>query len=122
MCLSACVDHIVCISLAVPQPTVSLISNPPNPILSGSSSSLTCTVELSPAVDVPVSISIVWTAPEETYNIASTTNPVMKSLTLYTSSSTLNSVESSDSGNYTCTVSIESEIEVSARANIIIGK
>ena len=98
-----------------------LVSNTPNPIMSGSSPTLTCTVELSPAVDVPVTVNIVWTRPDGS-TITSATNPTMKSLTLYTSSNTLNSVESSDSGNYTCTVSIGGRGGVSARTNIIIGK
>ena len=100
---------------------MSLISNKPNPILSGSSHTLTCTVELDPEVDVPVNIKIVWTGPNE-IAIASSINPMMKSLTLYTSSNTLNSVEYSDSGDYTCTVSIASEIEVSVITKVKIGK
>ena len=98
-----------------------LVSDTPNPIMSGSSPTLTCTVELSPAVDVPVTVNTVWTRPDG-LTITSATNPTMKSLTLYTSSSTLNSVESSDSGDYTCTVSIGGGRGVSAKTNIIIGK
>ena len=51
-------------NIIVPQPVVRLVSDTPNPICSGSSPILTCAVELSPAVDVPVTVSTVWTGPD----------------------------------------------------------
>ena len=61
---------------------MSLVSDTPNPTLSGSSPTLTCPVEFDPEVDVPVIIKTVWTGPDKT----SSTNTVMNSLTLYTPS------------------------------------
>ena len=108
--------------ITVPEHTVSLHSNSPKltPILSESSFTLTCTVELNPSVDVPVTINTVWTGPDGTI-LTSATRPEKKSFTLYASVNTVHSVDSADSGNYTCTVSVEDGVEVSASTNITIG-
>ena len=108
-------------ALAVPKPTVSLHSTSPNPSLSETSLTLTCTVELDPAVDVPVTVKTAWTGPDGTA-ITSATRPEMKSFTLYLSLSTFHSIESADSGNYTCTAGIENGIYISASTNVKIGK
>ena len=105
----------------VPEPLVRLVSNTPNPILSGSSATLTCTVELDPSVDVPVDIMTEWSGPDGS-TLTTDASPVMKSLTHYTSKRTLNYVESAESGNYTCTVSISDKVRASVRREIIIGK
>ena len=46
----------------------------------------------------------------------------MISYTLYSSAYTLDSVESADSGDYTCTVKVENEPEVSISTDITVGK
>ena len=106
---------------SVPQPIVKLVSNTPNPILSGSSPTLTCAVELSPAVDVPVDISTVWTGPDGS-TLMFAAPPVMKSFTHYTSKAKLNYVESADSGNYTCAVGIGEKIRASVGKIVVVGK
>ena len=106
---------------SVPQPTVHLVSDAPNPILSGTSPSLTCSVELSPSVDVPLMISTVWTGPGERI-ITSATPPIAGSLTHYTSTVVINSIESVDSGEYACAMSIGSEISMSARKSVSVGE
>ena len=98
-----------------------LVSNTLNPILSGSSPTLTCIVELSPAVDVPVNITTVWTGPDGSI-LTSAAPPIMKSFTHYTSKAVLNYVESADSGNYTCTVNIGGKSRASLMKMIMIGK
>ena len=105
----------------VPQPIVRLVSDTPNPILSGSSPTLICAVELSPAVNVPLAISTVWTGPDGS-TLSSGTPPVMKSLTHYISKAKLNYIESADSGNYTCTVSIGGKIRASVSKVVVVGK
>ena len=105
---------------AVPQPVVRLVSDTPNPILSDSSPTLTCAVELSPAVDVPVTVNIQWTGPDGSI-LTSGASPVMKSFTHYTSDLKLNYVESADSGNYNCTVSIGGKVRTSVQRKIVIG-
>ena len=103
--------------------TVSIHSDSPNPILSGLSLTLTCTVEMKSTVTVPLTVSMEWTGPDGT-TIVPTIGSKMISYTLYSSAYTLDSVESADSGEYTCTVKIESEPEdlVSTSTNITIGK
>ena len=100
---------------------VRLVSDTPNPILSGSSPTLTCAVEFSPAVDIPVAISTAWTGPGES-TLTSGAPPVMRSFTHYTSKAKLNYVESADSGNYTCTVSIGGKIRASVSKIVVMGK
>ena len=71
-------------------------------------------------MDVLVTVNTVWTGPSGA--LLSVSHPVMKSLTLYTSSGSLNFVQTVNSGDYICTVRIGSDTkEVSARANIMIG-
>ena len=104
----------------VPQPIVRLVSDTPNPIRSGSSPILTCTVELSPAVDIPVAVSTVWTGPDG-LTLMSAAPPVMMSFTHYTSEAKLNYIESADSGNYNCTVIIGGKRWISVEKKIVIG-
>ena len=94
----------------VPVPTsVSVTSNPVSPIRPvGSNVTLTCTVELSPAVhvDVPVIVNTVWTGPDGV--TLSPTTPSMENLTRYTSTAMVNSFGRDQSGNYTCTATVSS--------------
>ena len=77
-------------------------------------------MELNPAVDVTVTVNTVWTGPDGAV-LTSATRPEKKSFTLYSSVNTLHSVDSAHSGNYTCTVSVEQGIEVSASTYVTIG-
>ena len=99
---------------------VRLVCDTPNPILSGSSPTLTCAVELSPAVDVPVTVNTEWTGPDGS-TLTSGAPPVMRSFTHYTSDLKLNYIESADSGNYNCTVSIGGKVRTSVQRKIVIG-
>ena len=92
----------------VPVPTlVSVTSNPVSPIRPvGSNVTLICTVELSPAVDVPVIVNTVWTGPDGV--TLSPTTPAMGNLTRYTSTAMVSSFERDQSGNYTCTATVSS--------------
>ena len=71
-------------------------------------------------VNVPVVVGMEWTGQDGTA-IMSATRPEMISFTLYSSSNILNSVELADCGQYTCTVKIENESEMSTSINITIG-
>lgn len=109
-------------SFTVPEPTVSLHSDLPNPLLYGSSLTLTCTAELSSEVNVPLmSVSTTWKGPNGT-TITLSVAAKMKSLTLYMSSHTVSSLEFiRDSGEYACTMKFRSGIELSANTIITIG-
>ena len=98
-----------------------LVSDTHNPIHSGSSPILTCAMEFSSAVDVPVNVTTAWTGPDGS-TLTSAASPVMRSFTHYTSKAKLNYVESADSGNYTCTVSIGDKTRASVGRKIVIGE
>ena len=98
-----------------------LISDKPNPVLSGTLLTLICMVELSPAVDVPVTVSTMWTGPEGS-TLMYTNPPIRLSLTHYTSTAVLKDIELADSGEYTCTIDIENEITMSANNSVIVGR
>ena len=95
--------------LPVPAPTAVMVTAPVDTIFAGSSPSLTCTVDLDPAVDVPVTVNTVWTGPAMT--AFTPTNPVpavMESLTRYASTAVVNAVRS---GSYTCQANVSSSSE-----------
>ena len=93
--------------LLVPSPiSVIVTSDPVSPIQSdGSDVTLTCTVELSPLVDVPVTVNTVWTGPTG-FMTTNTTQPVMGST--YSSLVIISSFGRDRYGNYTCSVSVSS--------------
>ena len=95
------------IFFTVPAPTsVMLSSSIPIPIPPfGSNVTLTCAVELSPAVDVPVTVNTVWTTPEGLAT-TSTAQPVMGSLTSYAATYMINPFRRSDSGLYSCSATV----------------
>ena len=107
----------------VTQPTIDLISSAPNPVLSGSSPTLLCIVELHPAVDIPVNLNSVWISPDGSTLMS---NLATKSFSLYMSKVVLSDVSLADGGQYTCKVSIGSEaivsdVSVSAQREVHIG-
>ena len=81
------------------------ISNPICPV--GSAVTLTCTVELSPAVDVPVTVTTMWTGPAG-FMTTNTAQPVMGSTTTYTSTAMVSSFGRNQSGVYDCNAVAES--------------
>ena len=71
----------------------------------GSNVTLTCTVDLDPAVDVPVIVNTEWTGPD---NVALYPSYVfMVNLTRYVSTINVSSFGRGQSGNYTCSVDID---------------
>ena len=68
---------------------------------------LTCTVELSPSVDVPVTVNSKWSGPDG-FVTANTAQPVMGSSTTYTSTVMVRSFGRDQSGNYTCRANVSS--------------
>ena len=72
----------------------------------GTTVNLSCTVELSPLVDVPVTVNTVWSGP--TGVTLSPSNPVEVSSTSYTSTVILHSFGINESGDYTCTAIVNS--------------
>ena len=92
---------------AVPNPAVMITSTPVSPIRpAGSTVTLTCTVDLSPLVDVPVTVTAQISGPMGVA-INPVTNSVMESTTRYTSTSMVNQFGREKSGNYTCMANVE---------------
>ena len=81
-----------------------------NPIPHGSSPTLSCTVSLSPAVDIEVEIVTEWSGPTYGLREYTTTEPVLNSsaeVPTYISTATLNAPGTFyDSGQYSCSVVI----------------
>ena len=70
----------------------------------GSNVTLTCTVELSPVVDFPVTVNTVWTGPDGF--MTNDTAQVVESTTTYTSTAMIRSFGRNQSGTYTCTATV----------------
>ena len=81
-----------------------MVLSTPNPGIIrpvGSAVTMTCTVELSPAVDIPVTVTTVWTGPAG-FMTTNTAQPAMGSTTTYTSTATVSTFGRDQSGLYTC--------------------
>ena len=105
----------------VPDPvSVTVTSDPVSPIhpFEYPNVTLTCTVELSPAADVPVTVNTVWTGPAE-FNTA---QPVMGSITTYISTAMVRSFNRNKSGNYTCRATVNSESPFITNSSLSGGK
>ena len=91
----------------MPNPAVMITSTPVSPIRPiGSTVTLTCTVDLSPLVDVPVTVRAQISAPSGVI-ITPVTNSVMDSSTRYTSTATVSLFGREQSGEYTCMANVE---------------
>ena len=100
---------IVVLSHLVPLPTaVTLTASPDGTTLTGSPLTLTCSIELSDAVDIAVTVNTVWNGPPGTQFTTTTPVATRMTATTYTSTATISSVETSDSGEYTCTATVSS--------------
>ena len=96
-------------SITVPAPaSIAIVSNKPNPIRPiGSTVTLTCTVELSPAVDVPVTVNIHLSDPAG--SPLNTTLPLVSGSS-YTTTAMISSFGRNQSGIYTCTMNTSSTL------------
>ena len=98
-----------------------IVSNQTNPIRPiGSAVLLTCTVELSLAVDVPVTVNNIHLSDPAESSLTTTTPSVSGST--YTTTATISSFGREQSGTYTCTVSIGSSGSWSATKKVTVGK
>ena len=94
-------------NLLVPAPTTVTVTPSLVPIIVRSSTNLTCTVELSPLVDVPVNVSTEWTGPDG-FMTTNTAQPGtgIRSTTTYASNAIVSSSGREQSGNYTCKATV----------------
>ena len=105
----------------MPAPTAVTVTPPAGMVIAGSrSSSLTCTVELNPAVDVPVSVTTEWSGPERTMFLPDKVIPaVMMNITTYTSTAIINVARN---GSYSCQAAVSSGGMTSGSIDITVGK
>ena len=76
-----------------------------SPVNVGSTVTLTCTVELSPAVDVSVTVNTVWTGPAG-FSTTNTAQAMAGNTTTYTSTAMVSSFGRAQSGYYNCTATV----------------
>ena len=99
---------LILFTLAVPSPaSVIIAADPSLPVSNGTEVTLTCTVELSPALAdfSSLAVTVIWTGPP---GMLSGSNPIKmaNSPPTYTSILTLATVESS--GSFTCQAQVDS--------------
>ena len=75
-------------------------------------------MELSPAVDVPVTVNTVWTGPDR-FMTTNTAQPVMGNT--YSSSVMISSFGREKSGNYTCSVFVSSANTFLTTSDVRVG-
>ena len=104
---------------------VTVTSNNTDPVV-GDDITLSCTTKLDSAVDTDVTLTAVWSGPE---GGLTGSDPTMVSAGTYESILTLTSVETSNSGDYTCTAMASSDDvfvtdsePVSVSLTITVGK
>ena len=91
----------------------------PMRVIAGSSSNLTCTVQLRPAIDVPVNVSTEWSGPERIIFLPHRIAPaVMMNIATYTSTVT---IDEARNGSYICQATICSGGTMSDSASVTIG-
>ena len=92
----------------------------------GSAVTVTCAVELSPVVDIPVTVVTEWTGPAG-FMTTNTTQPVIVG---YTSTAIISPFDRNNSGIYTCRAIVSSaslnpfvrESVTSSSARVTVGK
>ena len=87
-------------------------------VIAGASVTLTCVVELSPAVNVPVTVNTEWTGPNVMFMPANPVPAVMVNTTTYVSTV---SVGAAKNGSYTCQAAITSGGMTSGSTDITVG-
>ena len=89
---------------------------------------MTCNVELSPLVNVPVNVTTMWTGPAG-FMTTNTAQPVVGSTTNYTSTVVVDSFGRNESGIYSCSATASTtspfhrdSASTSGTARISVGK
>ena len=99
-----------CFFITVPQPTVSITSNRSGVLYAGTSLTLTCSIQLNPAVDTTVMVTRMWSGPwsQGVSNSSRLTvsNLVERSALLYETTIQFGPLNTTDSGNYVCEATV----------------
>ena len=100
------------------------VDSPIRPI--GSDVTLTCIVELSPSVNVPVTVNTVWTGPDG-FMTNNTAQLSVERPTTYTSRATVSAFGRNQSGEYTCSSNVSSRLlstskTITSATRVTVGK
>ncbi len=86
---------------------MTVTSNPDRTVYAGEDVTLTCDITLDPAVDSEVAVTASWTVPSGLGLSAGVMDRLQTNPLLYRSTLTLSFLMTSDSGDYTCTASVD---------------
>ena len=117
------VGFCICFIFTIIVPSTVTLTSESKPIPVGADLTLTCTVDLDPAVpDAPVTVKTMWTGPDGFMN-TSTAHPVNGSTTTYISTAMVSSFGRNQSGVYNCiaTVGVNKTMS-SVTATFTVGK
>ena len=107
--LHACTNS--CITLyTVPQPTVNITPNRTGVLYAGTPLTLTCSIQLNPAVDTTVMVTRTWSGPgSQAVSISSrvtVSNLVKRSENLYETTIEFGPLTTTDTGDYECEATV----------------
>ena len=106
MCINNQYNIVIHLSHEVPNPSVTVASDPDSPILNGTDVTLTCTVELGPSVvDSDLSLLMVDAQLSRDGTPLTLTGPTVAGTT-FTYTIQLNTFGRNDIGKYTCTATV----------------
>ena len=99
-----------CPFFTVSQPTVSITPNRTGVLYAGTSLTLTCSIQLNPAVDTTVMVTRMWSGPgsQGVSNSSRVTvsNLLKRSTFLYKTTIEFDPLSATDSGNYECEATV----------------
>ena len=94
----------------VPQPTVNITPNRTGDLYAGTSLTLTCSIQLNPAVDTTVMVTRIWSGPRSqavsNSSRVTVSNLVQSSAILYETTIEFVPLNTTDSGNYMCEATV----------------
>ena len=95
---------------AVPSPTVSITPNRTGILYAGTPLTLTCSIQLNPAVDTPVIVTRMWSGPGSqavsNSSLVTVSNLLEGSAILYKTTIQFVPLTTTDSGNYECEATV----------------
>ena len=103
--------------IIVAAPTSVMVATPSSSLSTGDPLSLTCTIMLASEVVTDTSLEVVWTLPNNSMIMASSSGTGKS----YTSSLSITSLTNSDTGTYTCTATLTSTIPFVSSSDSAMG-
>ena len=99
-----------CFFITVSPPTISITSNRTGVLYAGTPLTLTCSIQLNPAVDTTVMVTRMWRGPASQVvsnsSHVTVSNLVERSALLYETTIQFSPLNTTDSGNYECEATV----------------